>query len=99
MLTLAITVKLIAEVALLALLGQLLLGLLVPAPGRDRNFFYQILSIAGKPFLALARVLFPASVANRNLPLLAVLMLAMVWLGATVAKIQVCLQTGVNLCK
>ena len=99
MLTLAVTVKLTAEVALLALLGQLLLGLLVPGPGRDRNFFYQVLRIAGKPFVALARVVCPASVADRSLPLVAVLMLAVVWLGATIAKIQACLQTGVNLCK
>ena len=98
MLTLAIAVKLIAEVALLALLGQLILGLLVPAPGRDRNFFYQVLRIAGKPFVALARLFCPASVADGSMPLVAVLLLAMVWLAATVAKIQVCLQTGVNLC-
>ena len=98
MLALITTAKLIAEIALLALLGQWLLGLLVGAK-RDKNLFYQILQIMGKPFVAVARVISPKFVVERHLPLVAFLILAFVWFGITILKIQTCLQIGVELCK
>lgn len=98
MLAIITTVKLIAEIALLALLGQWLLGLIAGAK-RDKNIFYQILEIMGKPFVLVARVLSPKFVVQRHLPLVAFLMLALVWLGATILKIQTCLQIGVELCQ
>lgn len=98
MLALITTVKLIAEIALLALMGQCLLGLLVGS-GRERNFFYQILRITGKPFVLLTRLICPVFVRDRQLPMVAFLVLVLVWLGATMLKILTCLQMGVNLCK
>lgn len=98
MLAVVTTVKLIAEIALLALLGQWLLGLLAGAK-RDMNIFYQILQIMGKPFVVVARYVSPRFVLERHLPLVAFLLLAFVWLGATILKIQTCLQIGVELCK
>ena len=41
MLTLVSIVKLLAEIALLALFGQWVLGLLA-GPGREQNLFYQL---------------------------------------------------------
>ncbi len=98
MLLLVTTVKLIAEIALLALLGQWLLGLLAGAK-RDQNIFYQILQILGRPFVAVARLVSPKLVVDRHLPLVAFFLLLFVWLGMTILKIQTCLQIGVELCK
>ena len=98
MLVAVTTAKLIAEIALLALLGQWLLGLLAGAK-RDKNIFYQMLQIMGRPFVALARIVTPRFVVERHLPLVAFFLLAFVWLGVTILKIQTCLQIGVELCK
>ena len=98
MLAVVTTVKLIAEIALLALLGQWLLGLLAGAK-RDKNLFYQILEIMGRPFVVVARLVSPKFVVERHLPLVAFLLLIFVWLGVTILKIQTCLQIGVELCK
>lgn len=98
MLLLVSTVKLVTEIALLALLGQWLLGLLAGAK-RDKNIFYQILQILGRPFVAVARLVSPKQVVDRHLPLVAFLLLLFVWLGVTIVKIQTCLQIGVELCK
>lgn len=98
MLALVNTVKLIAEIALLALLGQWLLGLLAGAK-KDKNIFYQILEIVGRPFVLVARLISPRFVLDRHLPLVAILLLTFVWLGVTILKVQTCLQIGVELCK
>lgn len=98
MLAAANVIKLIAEIALLALLGQWLLGLLAGAK-KDQNLFYQILQIVGRPFVAVARLLSPKVVLDRHVPLVAFLLLFFIWLGATIYRIQTCLQIGVELCK
>lgn len=98
MLAVAIAVKLVAEIALLALLGQGLLGWLAGAR-KDQNIFYQILRIVTRPFVSAARSLSPNVVLDRHVPLVAFWLLVFVWLGATVVKINICLQIGVALCK
>jgi hypothetical protein len=98
MLTVILAIKLIAEIALLALFGQWVLGLLAGAR-KEQNFFYQILQIIGKPFVSVARFVTPKFVLERHYPLVAFLLLVFVWLAATILKIQICLQMGVELCK
>lgn len=98
MLAVASTIKLIAEIALMALLGQWVLGLLAGAK-KDQNLFYQILQIISRPFVSVARLLTPKLVLDRHVPLVAFLLLLFIWLGATIYKIQTCLQIGVELCK
>jgi hypothetical protein len=98
-LTIAVTIKLIAEVALLALSGQCLLGLVVTGTRRPHNFFYQVLRIAGAPFIRFTRRVCPAFVDDRAVPWITLLMLALAWLGATFLKIHACLQIGLHLCK
>ena len=98
MLAVASAIKLIAEIALMALLGQWILGLLAGAK-REQNLFYQILQIVGRPFVSVARLLTPKLVLDRHVPLVAFLLLLFVWLAATIYKIQTCLQIGVELCK
>ncbi len=98
MLALITTAKLIAEIALMALLGQWVLGLLAGAK-RDKNIFYQLLQIVGRPFVALARLVSPRFVVERHLPLVAFFLLLFLWLAVTILKIQTCLRVGVEMCK
>ena len=98
MLAVATTVKLLAEIALLALLGQWLVGLL-SGPARERNPFYRLLQLLGRPWARVARWLTPAVVLERHLPLVAFLLLLLIWGAAAVTKISICLQIGVSLCK
>ncbi len=98
MLAFANIVKLIAEIALMAMVGQWVLGLLAGAK-KDQNLFYQILAIVGRPFVRAARLLTPKLVLDRHVPLVAFFLLIFIWLGATIYKIQTCIQIGVELCK
>lgn len=92
------TIKLIAEIALLALFGQWVLGLLAGAK-KDTNLFYQILQIVGKPFVIATRAITPKQIIDRHVPLVAFLLLLFIWLAATLMKIRTCLEIGVELCK
>jgi hypothetical protein len=92
------SVKLVAEIALMALLGQWLLGLLAGAR-RDTNFFYQLLRTLTSPFVKLARVLSPRIVLDRHVPLVAFLLLCFAWLIATITRVSICLQIGVEQCR
>ena len=98
MLFLVSALKLTAEIALLALLGQSLLGVLVGAR-RQRNPFYQVLQAVGRPFVQLARRITPGVVLDRHVPLVAFLLLLMLWLAATVWKIRICLAIGLAQCQ
>lgn len=98
MLLVVTALKLIAETALMVLLAQWLLGLLAGAR-RDGNLAYQLLQMAGRPFVALARRLAPPVVVDRHLPLVAALLLGFAWLALTIFKIRICLQIGVAACR
>lgn len=98
MLLVASAVKLVAEIALMALLGQWLLGLLAGAK-RDQNLFYNLLKVLTDPFVRLARWLSPAVVLDRHVPLVAFLLLAFAWIFATAWRIQHCVEIGVHLCQ
>jgi len=98
LLTLVSFVKLLAEIALLALLGQAVLGLLAGAR-RDQNLFYQLLQIVTRPVVAGARRITPRVVIDRHVPIVAFLLTLFVWVAATAAKISLCVQIGVALCK
>lgn len=98
MLLVAVTVKLLAEIALLALLGQWLLGLLAGAR-RDSNPFYRALQLVTRPVVLLVRRITPRVVLDRHVPVAAFVLLAMAWLAATIAKIDLCLQLGVQACR
>lgn len=90
--------KLITEVALMALLGQWVLGLLAGSR-RESNFFYQVLQTIGRPAVWLARRLSPRVVLDRHVPIVAFLLLAFAWLALTMAKIGHCLDLGVASCR
>ena len=97
MLFLVSSVKLIAEIALMALAGQILLGLLAGAK-RDSNLFYQVLQVITNPVVKGVRVLTPRVVLDRHIPIAALGLVAIVWLVATIGKISLCVRIGVQQC-
>lgn len=89
MLLLVTSIKLIAEIALCALAGRWLLGLLAGAK-REQNFFYQMLTLMTKPFTATFRAITPKLVIDRHIPLLTFVGLAWLWLFALLEKVSRC---------
>jgi hypothetical protein len=98
MLLLISSIKLVAEIALLALVGQFLLGLLAGAK-KETNFFYKLLQVLTGPFVKGMRLIAPRVVLDRHIPMAAFLFLAMVWIASTIVKINLCLQIGVEQCR
>ncbi len=91
-------VKLLAEIALLCLVGQWVLGLLA-GKRRDQNMFYQLFQVLTRPVIRGARLVSPRVVLDQHVPLVAFLLLFFVWLAATLTKIDICVRIGVHLCK
>ena len=98
MLLFVTSLKLIAEIALMAIAGQFLVGLLAGAK-RDRNVFYKLLEVMSSPFVKLMRRITPKLVLDRHVPLAAFLLLSVAWVGLTATKINLCLQSGVDACR
>ena len=98
MLLFVTSVKLVAEIALLALAGQFLLGLLA-GQKRETNFFYKLLQVLTGPFVKGMRFIAPRVVVDRHIPLAAFVLLAMVWVIATIVKINLCIQIGIEQCR
>jgi len=69
----------LVEVALLALLGQGLLGLLA-GPSRQHNAVWQLLRLIASPAVRLLRWLLPAAILDRHIPVLTFLTLLWLWL-------------------
>ena len=90
--------KLICEIALMSLFGRFVLGLLA-GPRRETNPFYKLIGVLTAPFISGVRRITPALVIDRHVPLVTFLLLSIVWVGATVMKINVCLQIGVQTCR
>ena len=89
MLWLATCVKLVCEVALMAMLGRFVLGLvlgLTPGAAPETNPFHRLL---GWVVLPLER-----RAGRWTAPLLVAL-----WLCATAAKLRLCLELGVQACR
>lgn len=98
MLLLVSSLKLIAEIALMAFAGQWLLGILAGTK-RDTNLFYRLLKVVTDPFIRGARWISPRIVIDRHLPLVAFLLLSFLWLVTTLFKVQLCLEAGVHTCR
>lgn len=92
------SVKLVAEIALMALAGQFVLGLLAGGK-RDDNFFYQLFQVLTKPFVKGVRLLTPRVVLDRHIPLATAVLLAMLWLVVTLVRVNLCLQIGIEQCR
>lgn len=79
----------LAEVALLALLAQGLLGMLT-GPRRDANAVYQLFCVITRPAIVAARWLFMRRVIDRHLPLAAFFLLFWLWIGLAYLKKLYC---------
>lgn len=91
-------IKLVAEIALMALAGQFVLGLLA-GRRRDSNFFYRVLQVVTNPVVRGVRFIAPRAVLDRHLPLASFVLLASIWLIVTMAKVDICLRIGVEQCR
>lgn len=98
MLTALSLVKLVAEIALMALAGRWVLSLLAGSR-HQQNLFWQILDAMVRPFLWTARRIAPRVVIDRHIPLVAFLVLAFTWVVATSWRIAHCVEIGVQLCR
>lgn len=96
MLTLAVTFKLLTEIALLSLAGQGVVGLL-SGQARARNPVYRLFQLISQPWVRATRWVCPRVVLDCHVPLVAVLLL--LWAVAAIAKVSICMRMGVALCK
>lgn len=97
MLWVIVSTKLLVEVALLAVLGQLVLGWLI-GPKRVGNGVYRLLQIVASPAQRLADALSPPWVLTQHRPLVTLVLLCLAWVALTLAKIVHCLNSGVARC-
>lgn len=98
MLTPLLIVKLVCEIALWSLLGRGAMVLLTA--GRPQgNLVYGLLHALSQPFVAVVGRLSPRFILQRHHALATFLLLAVVWLAATLGKIQWCLQAGMAACR
>jgi hypothetical protein len=91
-------VKLVCEIALLALAGRFLLGLLA-GQKKESNFFYKALEAMTKPFVSAARFITPKAILDRHVPFVAFLLMGFVWVVSVIEKVRICTAIGVELCK
>ena len=80
-----VTLRVLVEICLFALIGQ---GVLAVLPGVDRqkNLFYLVLKTIASPGWRLARWLSPRFVIDQHVGFVALFILAVLWLGLAVLK-------------
>ena len=97
MFPLFVLLKLWAEVALMSLLGQWVLGLLLGGQ-RERNLVHQLLGVVCLPFVWLVSRLGGRWVPAHRRRLWTAVLLVLLWLVGTAGKIWACLGQGVAAC-
>lgn len=83
------SLRALAEIALLLLLGQGLLALLAGQRRHD-NGVYQLFAIATRPVLKLIRIICPPQVIDKHLPVVAFFVLFWCWIGLAWLKRSYC---------
>ena len=80
-----VTLRVLVEICLFALIGQ---GILAVLPGVDRqkNLFYLILKTVASPGWRLARWISPRFVIDQHVGFVALFILGVLWLGLAVLK-------------
>lgn len=80
-----VTLRVLVEICLFALIGQ---GVLAVLPGVDRqkNLFYLVLKTIASPGWRLARWLSPRFVIDQHVGFVALFILGVLWLGLAVLK-------------
>lgn len=90
MLTVIVVLKAITEIAILALIGQAILGLMA-GPNASGNVFYGVLNAMTLPVRKLAGVLTPPALKPRFVGFVAFCLLAAGWIALTLAKVRLVL--------
>jgi hypothetical protein len=93
MLTFLNLLQLVLYIALLALLGQGILYVLAGAR-RDSNVFYKLLQVVAKPFTWLVRKITPVQVSDTQVPVIAFLLLAVIYAIVTFERANLCITAG-----
>jgi hypothetical protein len=91
------SVKLVCEIALMALLGRGVLAVLTGAK-RESNFFYQLLTVLTRPFIASARAITPRQVADAHVGFVAFFLTLVIWAVVTFEKINLCVNSNMVGC-
>ena len=86
-------IKLVVEIALMALLGQWLLGLLAGAK-RETNLFYTLLRVISKPFTVPMRKITPKQVADHHVPIVTFFLLIIVYGIVTFERADLCVTSN-----
>lgn len=90
MLQAVIILKALAEVALFAFVGQAILYLFAGA-NRERNFVYTTFKMLTSPVTKFTRLIAPRFIVDQHIAYLAFFLLMVLWVGLTVAKINLVL--------
>jgi hypothetical protein len=92
-------VKLILEIALLALVGQGIVWIMIRAVGQSasENLFYRVLQIIASPFTKLVRLVTPRFVDDRHVPwaVFGLLLVGYIWILFTIAN--TCINAGLTV--
>ena len=88
---LIVILKALTEVAGVAMFGQGVLWVIAGAK-RDQNMVYGLFRTLTSPVMKVTRWITPRVVLDRHLGLVAFFLLAVLWIGLTIAKITIVLQ-------
>ena len=83
-----ITLRILVEIALFALIGQGALFML-SGPSREQNVFYMILKTVASPAMRFARWISPRFVVDQHVGWIALFILTVLWVGLAFAKLYV----------
>ena len=80
-----VTLRILVEICLLALIGQGVLAIL-PGVDRQKNLFYQILKTVASPGWRFARWVSPRFVVDQHVGWVALFILGVLWMGLAVVR-------------
>lgn len=91
-------VKMICEIALMALLGK---GLLFVLAGqqREQNVFYRLLNILSQPFEVIVRKITPRFILDSHIPVATFSTLACLWMFSVMMKVEICINASMVGCR
>lgn len=87
--------RVLVEVAGLALLGQGLLAVLA-GKAREQNLVYRLFQVVTRPVIRVARAITPRFILDRYLPLVGFLLLLWLWIALAFVKRFLCALHGLN---
>ena len=80
-----VTLRVLVEIALFALVGQAILAVL-PGVNRETNLFYLVLKTVASPAVRVARAVTPRFVVDQHVGWVALFLLLVFWVGLAIAK-------------